>query len=62
MVELYGRAALVQKELGVTTDELAGFADKVAVALRVSGQSATESAGALLQLAQALGSGHRQGR
>lgn len=57
LVTLYGRAALVQKELGITTEELLGFTDKVALALRVSGQSAAESSGALLQLSQALGSG-----
>lgn len=57
LVTLYGRAALVQKELGVTTEELLGFTNNVALALRVSGQSAAESSGALLQLSQALGSG-----
>lgn len=57
LVDLYGRASLVQKELGVSTEELLGFTDKVAVALRVSGKSAQESSGALLQLSQALGSG-----
>lgn len=57
LVELYSRASLVQGELGVTTEELLGFTDKVAVALRVSGRSAQESSGALLQLSQALGSG-----
>lgn len=57
LVELYSRASLVQKELNVSTEELLGFTDKVAVALRVSGKSAAESSGALLQLSQALGSG-----
>lgn len=57
LVELYSRASLVQKELGITTEELLRFTDQVAVALRVSGQSAAESSGALLQLSQALGSG-----
>lgn len=57
LVELYGRAALVQKELGVSSSELLGFTDSIAVALRVSGKSAAESSGALLQLSQALGSG-----
>ena len=57
LVNLYSRAAIVQKELGVTTQELTGFAENVALALRVSGQSAEESSGALMQLAQALGSG-----
>lgn len=57
LVELYGRAAQVQNELGVSTEQLLGFTDNVAVALRVSGKSAAESSGALLQLSQALGSG-----
>ena len=57
LVELYGKVALVQNELGLSTEELLGFTDKVAMALRVSGKSAAESSGALLQLSQALGSG-----
>lgn len=57
LVELYGRAAMVQKELGISGEELLGFTDKIALALRVSGKSAQESSGALLQLSQALGSG-----
>ena len=57
LVTLYGRVALVQKELGITSEQLTGFSDKIAVALRVSGKSAAESSGALLQLSQALGSG-----
>ncbi|MAZ17881.1 MAG: hypothetical protein CL535_16320 [Ahrensia sp.] len=57
LVELYSRASLVQKELGVSSKELLGFTDNVAVALRVSGKSAQEASGALLQLSQALGSG-----
>lgn len=57
LVELYGRAALVQKELGISGEELLNFTDKIAVALRVSGKSAEESSGALLQLSQVLGSG-----
>ena len=57
LVTLYGRASLVQKELNVTQEEMLNFTDKIALALRVSGQSAAESSGALLQLSQALGSG-----
>lgn len=57
LVELYGRAALVQKELGISSEELLGFTDSIAVALRVSGKSSAEASGALLQLSQALGSG-----
>ncbi|MGV8830346.1 MAG: tape measure protein [Devosia sp.] len=57
LVQLYGRAAIVQKELGVSTEELLGFTDNVAVALRVAGTDAQGASGALLQLSQALGAG-----
>lgn len=57
LVTLYGRAAIVQKELGVSTQELLGFTDNVAVALRVAGTDAQTASGALLQLSQALGAG-----
>lgn len=57
LVQLYGRVSLVQKELGASTQEMLKFTDNVAVALRVSGKTAAESSGALLQLSQALGSG-----
>ncbi len=57
LVTLYGRAAIVQKELGVSTEELLGFTNNVAVALRVAGTDAQTASGALLQLSQALGSG-----
>ncbi len=57
LVELYSRAALVQKDLGISQAELINFTDKVGVALRVAGKSATQTSGALLQLGQALGSG-----
>lgn len=60
LVELYGRVALVQKDLNVSQEEMLNFTDKIALALRVSGQSAAESSGALLQLSQALGSGKVQ--
>lgn len=57
LVELYSRVALVQNELGISSERLTQFTDTVAVALRVSGKSYQESAGALLQLSQALGGG-----
>jgi tape measure domain-containing protein len=57
LVTLYGRAAIVQKELGVSTEELLGFTDNVALALRVAGTDAQTASGALLQLSQALGAG-----
>ncbi|PRD41364.1 hypothetical protein C5748_22010 [Phyllobacterium phragmitis] len=57
LVTLYGRASLVQKELGASTEDMLKFTDRVALALRVSGQSASEASGALLQLSQLLGAG-----
>lgn len=57
LVTLFGRATLVQRELGASTEELLGFTDNVAVALRVAGTDAASASGALLQLSQALGSG-----
>ena len=57
LVTLYGRVALVQKELGVSQAEMLNFTDKIALALRVAGTDAQSASGALLQLSQALGSG-----
>lgn len=57
LAELYSRAALSAKDLGASQADLIEFTDKVALSLRVSGQSAEQSAGALLQLGQALGDG-----
>lgn len=57
LVTLYGRASLVQNELKVSTEELLGFTDNVALALRVAGTDAAAASGALLQLSQALGAG-----
>lgn len=57
---LYGKAAQSQKELGVTSEELLGFTNNVALALRVAGTDATTASGSLLQLGQALGSGKVQ--
>lgn len=57
LTDLFGKVSQVQKELGVSTDELLGFTENIAVALRVSGKSATEAQGALLQLSQALAAG-----
>lgn len=57
LAQLYGRAALAQKELGASTEELLAFTENVAVALRVSGKSAAETRGALIQLSQAIGAG-----
>lgn len=57
LAQLYGRVAIVQKELGVSTERLTLFTDNVATALRVAGTDATSASGALLQLSQALGAG-----
>ncbi|MBP0439582.1 tape measure protein [Tianweitania sediminis] len=57
LVTLYGRAAIVQNELKVSTEELLGFTDNVGKALRVAGTDAQSASGALLQLSQTLGAG-----
>jgi len=57
LADLYGKVALSQKELGIGSLQLAKFTDNVALALRVSGKTAAESSGALLQLSQAMGAG-----
>lgn len=57
---LYGRVAINQKELGVTSSQIVGLSDNVAKSLKVQGSSAEEAQGALLQLSQALGSGKVQ--
>lgn len=57
LVQLYGRVALVQRELGVSSQELTQFSDGVALALRIGGRTSQEASGALLQLSQALGEG-----
>lgn len=57
LVQLYSRLALVQGELGVSSDDIVKFSDGISLALRVGGQTAQEASGALLQLSQALGSG-----
>ncbi|HEV7286286.1 MAG TPA: tape measure protein [Kaistia sp.] len=57
LATLYGRVALVQKELGVSNQDLLKFTDNVSLALRVAGTDATAASGALLQLSQAMGSG-----
>lgn len=55
LAQLYRGASLAQKELGVTSQDITKFSENIAVALRVSGKSAQETSGALLQLSQALG-------
>lgn len=57
LVTLYGRVAMVQKELNITQDEMLNFSERIALALNANGRSAAETSGAMLQLSQALGSG-----
>lgn len=57
LTDLYSKLSLSQKELGINSDQLIGFTDRVALALRVGGTSASEASGALLQMSQALGGG-----
>ncbi len=60
LVTLYSRTSGAAKDLGATQKDLLKFTDGISLAMRVSGQSAAESAGALLQLSQALGGGKIQ--
>ncbi|CDM57197.1 tape measure protein [Rhizobium favelukesii] len=60
LATLYSRVAINQKELGVSSEQVAELAETVAKALKAQGSSATEAQGALLQLSQALGSGKVQ--
>jgi len=54
LVQLYSRASMAAGNLGASQDDLIKFSDNVAMSLKVSGQSATEASGALLQLSQLL--------
>lgn len=60
LVTLYSRVSSAQKELGVSTGEVLTLTDNVAKSIRLSGGSASEASGALLQLSQALGGGKIQ--
>jgi len=60
LTTLYGRLAQSQKELGASTPELIRFTEDVATAMRVAGTSPEAASGALMQLAQALGSARVQ--
>lgn len=57
LVQLYSRLSLVQKELGVSQDQIVSFSENISLALRAGGTSAKEASGALLQLSQTLGGG-----
>lgn len=53
-VQLYGRASMAAENLGASQSDLMGLTDAVGLALKVSGQSAEQASGALLQLSQTL--------
>ncbi|CCB65400.1 tape measure protein [Hyphomicrobium sp. MC1] len=52
---LYGRNAAAAKELGLTQSDQLKIVEATSAALKVSGQSSEQAAGALLQLSQMLG-------
>lgn len=52
---LYSKLSLVSGDLGVNQQQLLGFTNTVAQALRASGTDAQAAGGALMQLGQALG-------
>lgn len=60
LVTLYSRVSGAAKDLNANQADMLKFTDGVSLAMKASGQSATESAGALLQLSQALGGGKIQ--
>lgn len=55
--QLYARASLASDTLGASQEQLLQFVDGVTASLKVNGGSAESSAGAILQLSQALGAG-----
>jgi len=57
VADLYTKMARSAGELGATQQQMLDVTQTVGLALRVSGTSSTQAAGALLQLGQALGSG-----
>lgn len=60
LAQLYGRVSQAQTTLKATSGEIMQVTDIVAQSLRVSGVSASEASGALLQLAQAFSNGKVQ--
>ncbi|KUL93916.1 hypothetical protein DK26_19405 [Bosea sp. WAO] len=60
LAQLFGRVSQAQITLGTSSGELLKFTDLVAQGLRVSGTSASEASGSLLQLSQALSGGKVQ--
>ena len=60
LAQLYGRVSQAQTTLKASSQDIMRVTDIVAQSLRVSGRSASESSGALLQLAQAFSNGKVQ--
>ena len=58
---LYQKIAINQKEIGINTKDTLRVVEIVGKALKLSGANAQESAAAMLQFGQALGSGKLQG-
>lgn len=57
IVQLYGRMAMSQQDLGASTADLMKVSEGVAASLKISGSSAESAGGALMQLSQALSGG-----
>lgn len=57
LAQLYGRVSQAQTTLKASSQDVMRVTDIVAQSLRISGKSASESSGALLQLAQAFSNG-----
>lgn len=57
---LYQRASTASRELGASQEDILRFVDATAQALAIQGGASSESAGALLQLSQALGNANIQ--
>jgi tape measure domain-containing protein len=60
LAQLYGRVSQAQTTLNASSQDVMRVTDIVAQSLRISGKSASESSGALLQLAQAFSNGKVQ--
>jgi tape measure domain-containing protein len=54
---VFMKASMAQQSLGASTEDIIKLNEVIAASLKVTGTSATQAQGALLQLGQALGSG-----
>lgn len=57
LATVYGRVSVAAGELGASSSQILQVNEAIAAALKVSGTSSQEASGALLQFAQAMGSG-----